>query len=75
METMDMYKKAEEELTIFRDRCSKFFHSFLKAKRNRTAVSKIKDREGSFKVDKQKWPKLLNSSSPTNLVKVINLAP
>lgn len=57
MESMDMHQRAKEEWTIFGDRCSKFFHSFLKAKRNRTIICEIEDGEGISQSGQQKVAK------------------
>lgn len=41
-----MRQKAKEEWLTFGDRCSKHFHKFLKAKKNRSAISEITDKQG-----------------------------
>lgn len=40
---MEMGQKAEEEWLIFGDKCSKLFHKFLKAKKNRKAIYEVED--------------------------------
>lgn len=45
MAMLEMRQRAEEEWVIMEDRCSIMFHQILKAKINRSAISKVIDKE------------------------------
>lgn len=47
-----MKQKAGDEWEFFSDRCSKFFHKFLKAKKNKSTITEILDK-GSNEVTGQ----------------------
>lgn len=47
MEILYMKQKAEEEWTLFSDKCLKLFHSFFKTRRNKSAISEVSDSLGN----------------------------
>lgn len=63
MEIFEMKQKAEEEWLLFGDKCSKYFHKFLKAKRNHTVISQGTDIMVISKVDRLTPPEHLNHTS------------
>lgn len=51
MKILEMTKRVEDEWLVFGDRCSKYFHQFVRAKRNQNVISEIQTmKESNTKV-------------------------
>lgn len=62
-----MRQKAEEEWLVFRDRCSKYFHKFLKVRRNRSIINSIEDMNGETVKGKDGITDIFNNHFSSNL--------